>query len=82
MTNLLLSVKTRKKLLFGNKTFDERFGAKKIRFLLSFTPKRLLFTFFSFLAQKTLKMKISTSMWGAQHPNAGQNIQQIILHSK
>ena len=23
-----------------------------------------------------------TSIWGAQHPNAGQNIQQIILHSK
>ena len=26
-----------------------------------------------------LKMTISTSVWGAQHPNAGQNIQHLIL---
>ena len=25
---------------------------------------------------KTLKKPISTSVWSAQHPNAGQNIQQ------
>ena len=24
-------------------------------------------------------MTISTSFWGAQHPNVGQNIQQIVL---
>ena len=28
------------------------------------------------LAQKMLKMTISTSVWGAQHPIAGRNIQQ------
>ena len=33
--------------------------------------------FFSFLAQKTLKIKISTSL---QHPNAGQNIQHCYHH--
>ena len=32
--------------------------------------------FFSFLAQKMLKMDILTRVWSAQHPNAGQNIQQ------
>ena len=32
---------------------------------------------FSVCAAKTLKMTISTSVWGAQHPNAGRNIQQI-----
>ena len=30
--------------------------------------------FFSFSAQKTLKITILTSVWTAQHPNAGQNI--------
>ena len=29
----------------------------------------------SILHVKTLKMVISTSVWNAQHPNAGQNIQ-------
>ena len=35
--------------------------------------------FFSFFAEKTLKITISASVWGAQHPNAGQNIQQMVL---
>ena len=29
-----------------------------------------------FLAQKMLKMTVSTSVWSAQHPIAGRNIQQ------
>ena len=33
--------------------------------------------FFRFFAAKTLKKTISTSVSSAQHPNAGQNIQQI-----
>ena len=42
-----------------------------------FCAKKLLFLRFpSFLAQKALKMTISTSISGAQHPNAGRNIQQ------
>ena len=30
----------------------------------------------SFFAQKTLLKHISTSIWSAQYPNAGQNIQK------
>ena len=41
----------------------------------NFAANILLFIFFNSLPLKTLKMKISTSVWGAQHPNAGQNIQ-------
>ena len=44
-------------------------------FLLSFAANFLLFAFFSFLAQKMLKNHISTSVWSAQHPNTGRNIQ-------
>ena len=35
--------------------------------------------FFSFFAQKMLKMTISTSVWSAQHPNTRRNIQQLGL---
>ena len=42
-----------------------------------FAPNLLTFCiFFCFLAQKILKIKISTSAWSAQHPKACQNIQQ------
>ena len=34
--------------------------------------------FVGFLAQKTLKMTKSTSIWSAQHPNAGRNIQHLL----
>ena len=37
------------------------------------------FRFFAAFAAKTLKMTISTSIWSAQHPNAGQNIQQGVI---
>ena len=45
----------------------------KIQHLLqNFTSNLLLFCFFfCFLAQKKLKMTISASDWGVQHPNAG-----------
>ena len=46
--------------------------------VLNLTSNLLYMHFFSFLAQKMLKMTISTSVWGAQHPSAGRNIQ----HSK
>ena len=36
-------------------------------------------SFFRVFAQKTLIMTLSTSVWSAQHPNAGQNIHQILL---
>ena len=36
------------------------------------------FAFLSFFAEKMLKMTISTIVWGAQHLNAGQNIQQML----
>ena len=36
-------------------------------------------TFLSFLALKMLKMTILTSVWSAQHPNVGQNIQPTRL---
>ena len=35
--------------------------------------------FFCFLAQKTLKIYILTSVWSVQHPNTGQNIQHLFL---
>ena len=41
-----------------------------------FSKKHTFAFFFSFLVQKTLKIKILTSVWSAQHPNAGRNIQQ------
>ena len=41
------------------------------------------FATFQLLSSKMLKMTILTSIWGAHHPNAGQNIQQVgVLCSK
>ena len=37
----------------------------------------LVESFFIFFAQKMLKNQILTSVWSAQHPNAGQNIQHL-----
>ena len=42
---------------------------------IDFNNKYVTFCVFSFSAQKTLKMTISTSVWGGKHPNAFQNIQ-------
>ena len=52
---------------------------QKTCFLQKFAENFLLF--FSFFAEKTLKITISTSVLGAQHPNAGQNIQQLTVTS-
>ena len=49
------------------------------------TKKKLFFAkicckflaFFRFFAAKTLKMVILTSVWSAQHPNAGRNMQHL-----
>ena len=59
--------------------FNQHFGCcapqtlVEIFFFIVFCAEKLFLHFFSFLAQKMLKMKISTSIWGAQHPNPGQN---------
>ena len=78
---------------FGNKTVNQCSGAnlknvfffakicfKFLAFLKCFAQK--VFCTKSVLhkkcfAQKVLKMTISTSVWSAQHPNAGRNIQQL-----
>ena len=62
------------KLFSGIKTFNYRFGAnlKKKKNLLNFAPNLFLFAFFQLFNIKTLKMKISTRIWGVQHLNAGQ----------
>ena len=52
----------------------------KLSFLQNFAVNLLLILyFFSFLACKTLKTKILTSVWSAQHPNAGGNIQHLLI---
>ena len=50
-------------------------------YLLNFTPNLLFLRFSAFKHStwKMLKRTISTSFWGAQHPNAGQNIQHVWL---
>ena len=61
---------------FGNKTVDQRSGAnlKKRVFCKNLLQ---ISCFFSFFAEKMLKMNISTSVWCVQNPNAGQNIQHL-----
>ena len=57
---------------FGNKTVDQRSGANLKKRV--FCENLLQISYF--FAEKMLKMTISTSVSGAQHPKAGQNIQQ------
>ena len=53
---------------------------KKTNFLINFAPNLLLFCIFSaFFYIKMQRMTISSSIWGAQHQNAGSNIQQMSL---
>ena len=53
----------------------------KIHFFVKFKSKFFTFlNFFSFLVQKMLKMHFSTSGCSAQHPNTGQNLQQMHKH--
>ena len=49
-------------------------NSKKSCFFAKICCKFLAFLIF--FAEKMLKMTISTSIWGAQHPNSGRNIQQ------
>ena len=60
---------------WGNKTVNQHSGAnlKKHFFFQNFAANFLLF------CRKTLKMTISTSVWRAQHPNAGRIMQHIII---
>ena len=52
---------------------DQHFGANlKKQLFAKFCCKFLFFSFFCFLSLKTFKIKISTSDWGAQDPNAGK----------
>ena len=61
----------------ANKTVDQLFGANsKHMFFDEFCSKCL--AFFLFFQLFLLKMKISTSALGAQHPIAGWNIQHPI----
>ena len=66
------------KQFFGNKTVDQHFGANPQKRVLCKILLQISWFFFSFLPLKTLKMTISTSIWSAQHPNAGRNIQQMM----
>ena len=63
----------------GNKTLHQHFGAnlKNPFFVKNLQQISYFLHFFSFLAQTTLKMHISTSVWSAQHPNACQNIPHL-----
>ena len=69
----------RKPAKSGKKTLNQRFGANlKNNFFVKFGTKFATFLhFFSFLAPKMLKVKISKSVFGAQHPKTGQNIQHL-----
>ena len=57
----------------GNKTLDQCWGANsKNPFFAKFYSKFATFLrFFSFLAEKTLKMTITTNVCSALHPNTG-----------
>ena len=73
--------KKKEAVFWGNKTLNQRFGANfKIpvfwRILLQISY------LFCFLPLKTLKMTILTSVWHAQHPNTGWNIQQLCVFLK
>ena len=39
--------------------------------------KNTFYVFFQLFSTKNSEMTISTSVWGAQHPKAGQNIQHL-----
>ena len=63
----------------SGKTVNQRFGANlKKRLFENFAANYMFFLLFS---TKTLKMTISTSVWSAQHPNAGRNIQQTLIRN-
>ena len=51
----------------------------KTYFLLNFAANFFVFLFFLFFSTKSIQIKILTSVLSAQHPNAGQNMQQLLL---
>ena len=70
-TKLKIKIYT-KKLFVSNLLFCSKWLLRSQVWILLGT---WISCFFRFFAAKTLKMTISTSVWSAQHPNAGQNIQ-------
>ena len=66
--------------LGGIKTLNQHFGANLKKKFDKFCCKFVAFLhFFSFSTWKTLEIKILTSVWNAQHPNAGRNTQQVTI---
>ena len=61
----------------AKKKLDQRYGAnQRKQFFANFCCKFLTFSpFLSDFCSKTMKKHTSTSIWSAQHPNAGQYIQ-------
>ena len=51
----------------------------KTNFLLNFAANFFVFVCFFIFSTKSIQIKILTSVWSAQHPNAGQNMQQLLL---
>ena len=58
-------------LFFGKKTLDQCLGANL----------KNPFFFAQFYSKFATFLTILTSVWGAQHPNGGQNIQQVVFLS-
>ena len=61
-----------------SKKFAAKLNKKKLFLSLHQNACQRFSLFFSGKTLKTFKIKILTSIWGAQHPHAGLNIQQII----
>ena len=68
------------KAVFGNKTLDQHFGANFKKPVFWWILLQISCFYLAFCHSKMLKMTSWTSVWHAQHPNAGQNIQQLILN--
>ena len=67
---------------FGNKTLYQRLDARsKNPFLRTLSNFFVFSSFFSFL-HKNFEKNISTSVWIAQHPNTGQNIQHTNIQRR
>ena len=69
----------KKAIFFGNKTVDQRFGANLKKCVFCKNLQQISCFFLAFLQKKRWKW-LSTSVWSAQYPNAGQNIQHLKTH--
>ena len=78
-SSVFIPPKKRKKyVFFGIKHSTSVLVQIKKNCFAKFCSKFVTFLcFLSFFAWKMLKMTISTSVWHAEHPNAGQNILQL-----